>query len=55
MDSMCIVCSGKCDGFSTLFSVRVLSQRYFLVSHDGLVALPRDAIGLSAICDCGLS
>ena len=27
----------------------------FLVSRDGLVALPRGAIGLSAICDCGIS
>ena len=27
----------------------------FLVSHDGCVALPHDATGLSAICDCGIS
>ena len=27
----------------------------FLVSHDGCVALPRDAMGLSAVCDCGMS
>ena len=27
----------------------------FLVSHDGCVALPRGAMGLSAICDCGIS
>ena len=27
----------------------------FLVSRDGWVALPRGAIGLSAVCDCGIS
>ena len=26
-----------------------------LASRDGLVALPRDATGLSAVCDCGIS
>ena len=25
------------------------------LSHDGLVALPRGAMGLSAVCDCGIS
>ena len=24
----------------------------FLVSHDGCVALPHGAMGLSAVCDC---
>ena len=27
----------------------------FLVSHDCCVALPRGAMGLSAVCDCGIS
>ena len=27
----------------------------FLVSRDGCVALPRGAMGLSAVCDCGIS
>ena len=26
-----------------------------LVSHDSCVALPHDAKGLSAVCDCGIS
>ena len=27
----------------------------FLVSHDCCVPLPRDATGMSAVCDCGIS
>ena len=27
----------------------------FLVSLDGGEVLPRDAIGVSAVCDCGIS
>ena len=27
----------------------------FLVSRDGCVALPRGVMGLSAVCDCGIS
>ena len=27
----------------------------FLVSRGGCVALPRGAMGLSAVCDCGIS
>ena len=27
----------------------------FLLSHDCCVALPHDAIGLSSVCDCGIS
>ena len=27
----------------------------FLVSHDCFVALPHGAMGLSAVCDCGIS
>ena len=27
----------------------------FLVSRDFCVALPRSAMGLSAVCDCGIS
>ena len=26
-----------------------------MVSRDGCVALPRGAMGLSAVCDCGIS
>ena len=26
----------------------------FLVSHDGFVALPCGAMGLTAVCDCGI-
>ena len=34
----------------------VALQKYvFLVSRDCCVALPRDAMGLSAVCDCGIS
>ena len=28
---------------------------FFLVSRDGCVALPCGAMGLSAVCDCGIS
>ena len=28
--------------------------RESLVSRDGCVALPRGAMGLSAVCDCGI-
>ena len=31
------------------------AQFVFLASRDGLVALPRGAMGLSAVCDCGIS
>ena len=27
----------------------------FLVSRDGCVALPRGAVGLPAVCDCGIA
>ena len=27
----------------------------FMVSHGGCVVLPRGALGLSAVCDCGIS
>ena len=27
----------------------------FLLSRDGCVALPHSAMGLSAVCDCGIS
>ena len=27
----------------------------FLVSRDSCVALPRGAMGVSAVCDCGIS
>ena len=32
-----------------------LSSCKFLVSRNGCVALPRGAMGLSAVCDCGIS
>ena len=32
-----------------------LFDNVFLVSNDCCVALPHDAMGLSAICDCGIS
>ena len=31
------------------------AQFVFLVSRDGCVSLPRCAMGLSAVCDCGIS
>ena len=31
------------------------AQFVFLVSRDYCVALPRGAMGLSAVCDCGIS
>ena len=35
---------------------QVALQKYiFLVSRDCCVALPRGAMGLSAVCDCGIS
>ena len=30
------------------------AQFVFLVSRDGYVALPRGAMGLSSVCDCGI-
>ena len=43
-------------------SILVLQERaccfalfVFLVSRDRCVALPHDATGLSAVCDCGIS
>ena len=32
-----------------------VAEFVFLVSRDGCVALPRGAMGLSAVCDCGIS
>ena len=31
------------------------AQFVFLVSRDSCVTLPRGAMGLSAVCDCGIS
>ena len=42
-------------GVSWLLSPWCLMIVVFLVSHDCCVALPRDAMGLSAICDCVIS
>ena len=33
----------------------LLAWLVFLVSRDDFVALPRDTMDLSAICDCGIS
>ena len=33
----------------------LLAQFVFLVSRDGWAALPHSAMGLSAVCDCGIS
>ena len=35
--------------------VALLSLFVFLVSRDGWVALPHGAMGLSAVCECGVS
>ena len=35
--------------------VIILMGKRELVSRDSCVALPRDAMGLSAVCDCGIS
>ena len=32
-----------------------LQKHVFLVSRDCCVAIPRGAMGLSAVCDCGIS
>ena len=45
--SIAIILMGKRAGCFACF--------VFLVSRGGWVALPRDVIGLSAICDCGIS
>ena len=40
------------------FAIILMGKRElvaFLVSRDCCVALPRGAIGLSAVCDCGIS
>ena len=42
-----------------LFFVSILAGCFvlfvYLVSHDCCMALPDDAGGLSAVCDCGIS
>ena len=45
--SFAIISMGKRAGCFALF--------VFLVSHDCCVAIPHDVIGLSAVCDCGIS
>ena len=45
--SFAIILMGKRDGCFAWF--------VFLVSRDCCVALPRSAMGLSAVCDCGIS
>ena len=39
----------------TLMGKRELIALLFMVFLDCCVALPRGAIGLSAVCDCGIS
>ena len=41
--------------FATVFSFMYFAWFVFLVFRDYCVALPRGAMGLSAICDCGIS
>ena len=45
--SFAIILMGKRGGCFALF--------VFLVSHDCCMALPQDAMGLSAVCGCGIS
>ena len=45
--SIAIILMGERAGCFALF--------VFLVSCDSCVALPHDAMGLSAVCDCGIS
>ena len=46
--SIAIILMGKRE----LVALLILSS---VVSRDGWVALPRDATGLSVVCDCGIS
>ena len=48
--SFAIISMGKREKTADCFALFV-----FLVSLDCYVALPRDATGLSAFCDCGIS
>ena len=45
--SVAMILMGKRDGCFAKF--------VFLVSRDSCVALPRGTVGLSAVCDCGIS
>ena len=47
LSSIAIILNGKRAGCFAWF--------VFLVSRDCCVALPRGAMGLSAVCDCGIS
>ena len=53
--SIVVTCWERADLLYVIFLVTfhygVLDQ----VSHDGWVALPRGAMGMSAVCDCGIS
>ena len=42
-------------GKRELIDMLSLGQFVFLVSRDCCVALPRGAMGSSAVCDCGIS
>ena len=45
-------------GFGTKLYVHssfAIIQFVFLVYRDGCLALPRGAMGLSSVCDCGIS
>ena len=40
--------------FLTFLTFNLPDQFVFLMSRDCCVALPHDAVGLSAVCDCGI-
>ena len=35
-------------------NIKAFGKNDFLVSRDGLGALPRGVMGLSTVCDCGI-
>ena len=50
--SFAIILMGKREREREL--VDLLSLSCVLVSHDGCATLPRGAMGVSAVCDCGI-
>ena len=54
--SIAIILMGKREPVALLnLSSCCLMMVEWLLSHDGSVALPRGAMGMSAVCDCGIS
>ena len=51
----CLLLQPLWDSVIVLCFVVRFAKFVFLVSRDCCVALPRDAMGLSAVCDCGIS